>query len=165
MIVGILSDTHLDRPEGRLERLLTGELRSAGLLVHAGDHTSPTVLDYLEFADPRPYHGVAGNMDAGEVARRLPRCRLFETERVKIGVVHSFGSGAGLEGRVAGMFPEMPDVVVFGHTHRPLVERRGRLLLVNPGSPFHPRHGGPGTVALLEVSDGRAEARVVEVRG
>lgn len=163
MLVGILSDTHLDRPDERFLRLLAADLGRADFLVHAGDHVAASVVDHLEYEEPRPYFGVCGNMDPDEVVRRLPARRLVEWEGFTIGIAHGFGAGHGIVERVLGLFPETPDVLVFGHSHLPLVERRGGCLLVNPGSAFHPRHGGGGTVAFLEIADGAVSARIAEV--
>ncbi len=40
----------------------------------------------------------------------------------------------------------------------------GRVLFVNPGSPFSPRHRGKGTVAVIKV-DRELSAQIVEVNG
>lgn len=163
MIIAAISDTHLRRSEGPLERLLTGQLADADVIIHAGDHAEPAVVDYLEFVDQRDYYGVAGNMDEGSLGGRLPPTRVVELGGVTFGIVHGWGSGVGLEDRVASAFSKVPDVIVFGHSHRALVERRGGLLLVNPGSAFWPRDGQAGTFALITVEGGCAQARIVEV--
>ena len=60
---------------------------------------------------------------------------------------------------------ELPDVIVFGHTHYAAVEKRRGVLLVNPGSPaFYNFKHQTGTVALLTVSSGKAEVDVVQLK-
>lgn len=56
-------------------------------------------------------------------------------------------------------------VVVFGHSHQPLVEQvEDGPLLVNPSSPTQRRHQPVHTVAWLELRAGRvARAEIVEV--
>jgi hypothetical protein len=56
-------------------------------------------------------------------------------------------------------------VVVFGHSHLPLVDDDGSLLLLNPGSAVDPRRAKVPTVALLEITDGRPRADLVELPG
>jgi hypothetical protein len=63
---------------------------------------------------------------------------------------------------LAKAFPEHR-VVVFGHSHRPLVEDDGSLMLLNPGSACDPRSARIPTVAILEVEDGKPKARLVNL--
>ena len=162
MRVGLLSDTHLEGPDRCLTRLLAGELADAEVLLHAGDHVGDRVIDYLEHDQPRPYLGVAGNMDLGVRGRALPALRTVELGGVAVGLVHGWGPPRGLERRALEAFtPEQARVVVFGHSHLPLARQVGGRWVVNPGSAFHPR-GGAGSVALLTLEGERVE---VEFRG
>ncbi len=165
MILGVLSDTHLRTPGGRLEALLAGPLAEAEVLLHAGDYTGDEVLEHLELVDPRPFFGVAGNMDAGGAAGRLPWKRLLQFAGVRVGLVHGWGAPAGLEERVLGSFPEAPDLIVFGHSHRATQKRAGDALLVNPGSAFERRGAPQCTVALVEVGAGPIRVRFREAEG
>jgi hypothetical protein len=54
-------------------------------------------------------------------------------------------------------------VVVSGHSHRPLVERRDGVLYVNPGSAGPRRFSLPIAIAELQVSGATVEARLVEL--
>jgi putative phosphoesterase len=51
------------------------------------------------------------------------------------------------------------DVLVFGHIHKPVVER-GKQLLVCPGSPTLPRLSAP-TVAELKIIGNNISGRIV----
>lgn len=163
MILGILSDTHLTRPLPELEYLLNGPLKSAEVILHAGDHDREEVIDYLEFDEPRPYHGVAGNMDTMASSRRLGQRKILELGGLKIGLLHGWGPGEGLENRVHTAFGVAPDIIVFGHSHIPLIKRIGPTLFLNPGSPFSPRTLSRGTVMLLTIEEGVATPRLIEV--
>ncbi len=165
MILGVLSDTHLRTPGGRLEALLAGPLVEAEVLLHAGDYTGDEVLEHLEIVDPRPFFGVAGNMDAGGAAGRLPRTRLLGFAGVRVGLVHGWGGPEGLEERVRGAFPERPDLIAFGHSHRATERVVGGTLLVNPGSAFDRRGAPRCTVALVEVGKGPLRVRFREAEG
>jgi hypothetical protein len=162
--VGLLSDTHLGLADWSLERLLARELGDAEVLLHAGDHVGDGVIDYLEHDQPRPYLGVAGNMDLGARGRALPARRTLQLDGVAVGLVHGWGASAGLERRVLGAFgPDEARVVVFGHSHRPLARQVGDRWLVNPGSAFHPRGGSRGSVALLTLDRGQVAVEVRQV--
>jgi predicted phosphodiesterase len=52
-------------------------------------------------------------------------------------------------------------VVVSGHSHRPLVERSGDVLFVNPGSAGPRRFRLPVAVARLAIDAGGVEAEIV----
>jgi uncharacterized protein len=55
------------------------------------------------------------------------------------------------------------DVVVTGHSHRPLIERRGGVLYVNPGSAGPVRFRLPVSLALMQVTGSQVSARIVEL--
>ena len=56
------------------------------------------------------------------------------------------------------------DVVVFGDTHFEMVEEHDGVLFVNPGSPTIPRQMMRlGHVAILDITDGRPSARIIEL--
>ncbi len=164
-MIGVISDTHTDTFDASMARVVEGVLAEADVIIHAGDHTGADVVEHLEHVEARPYYGVSGNMDFHTGAGRLPVKRTVELGGVTIGIVHGSGSGVGLEKRVVSWFDPLPDVIIFGHSHRPLVKRIGSLLLVNPGSPFWPRGSGVGTVAMIEVTGTGIGARIVEVGG
>ena len=55
------------------------------------------------------------------------------------------------------------DVVVFGHSHRPGIEHRDRVMYLNPGSAGPRRFDLPVTIARLTIKDGGAEAEIIEI--
>ena len=56
-------------------------------------------------------------------------------------------------------------VVVSGHSHKPLIEERGSVLYVNPGSPGPRRFKLPIAAAELFVEEGSVSARITEFQG
>jgi uncharacterized protein len=72
-------------------------------------------------------------------------------------MVHDAGARGGRHRRMAEAFPGA-DVVVFGHSHEPMIERvDDGPLLVNPGSPTQRRRQPVHTVAWLELAGGRVQ--------
>ena len=163
MLLGVMSDTHLSRADGRLEALLRGPLGRAEVLVHAGDYASADVVDHLEYVDERPFYGVAGNIDPASVAHRLPAQRTFELAGVRVGLTHGFGAPHAVADRVVERFDPLPRLLVFGHSHQPLLQWRGATLLVNPGSAFDRRSAPACTVALVRLEKETLDAEIVEV--
>lgn len=137
-------------------------LRGADLIVHAGDFSAASVLEELRAAGP-PVHAVYGNADEPALRATLPKELVVEVEQARIGVVHIPGPLAGREERLTRRFADC-DAVVFGHTHLPVVERRGRVWLLNPGSPTERRRGPFHSFLRLRVSGRRISPQLVEIR-
>jgi len=158
----VVSDTHLG-PEtlDRMPPEVWDMAREADVVLHAGDVVHPAVLE--ELGERGPVHAVLGNNDHA-LRGRLPERLQVELAGVRVAMVHDSGLRAGRARRMVQWFPDA-DVVVFGHSHEPLVEQvEDGPLLVNPGSPTQRRRQAVHTVAFLELLDGRIErAEVVEV--
>jgi putative phosphoesterase len=149
-VVGLISDTHgVLRPEA------VDALRGVAAIVHAGDVGDPAILDELEGI--APVTAVRGNVDRGDLARRLPASAVVTVEGVTIYALHILDD-LDLDPRTAGVH-----VVVSGHTHEPLVRTRNGVLYVNPGSAGPRRFRLPVTVALLTVGAGEPRAEIVSL--
>ncbi|HSD59021.1 MAG TPA: YfcE family phosphodiesterase, partial [Methanotrichaceae archaeon] len=118
-----LSDTHLEGHEpipSGLAELLT----SADMILHAGDFVSVEV--YRALAEIGRLVAVCGNADSQELKRLLPARRTLEVEGIRIGLVHRASHSFDTTGAEM-MAREMEvDVLVFGHIHRPIVEKGDR---------------------------------------
>ena len=146
--VGLISDTHdLLRPEALA--FLAGSDR----IVHAGDICSPEVLDAL--AAIAPLTAVRGNNDRGAWASQLRESELVEVGGVFLYAIHDLAQ-LDIDPAAAGVA-----VVVSGHSHRPVVERRDGVLFVNPGSAGPRRFSLPISVGELTVVDGAVSARTL----
>ena len=162
--IGVLADTHLpDSGEATafLHELAARHFRDAAMILHAGDIVAPGVLEVLA---PCPVYGVRGNMDP--VTPGFPHKRVLKIDGVRIGLIHGWGPPVGLAERVRTAFADVPlDCLVFGHSHVPLCQREGALLLFNPGSATD-RRGQPSTsVGILEVAGGAIAGRIVWLDG
>jgi uncharacterized protein len=147
--IGVLSDTHLSRVTQEFRRALSDTLGPMDGLIHAGDMTALEVHDYLSTWGLR---AVRGNMDEPALQGLLPEKLIFDIEGVRIGVMHGRGGPQGLENVVAGEFQDV-DLIVFGHSHIPLVGKRGDVTLFNPGS-FRSTSSTRGTAGLIEIGPG-----------
>lgn len=158
----VLSDTHLG-PEtlDRMPPEVWDMACDADLVLHAGDVVHPVVLE--ELRGRAPVHAVLGNNDQA-LHGRLPEVVELDIDGVQLAMIHDSGATAGRRRRMHRRFPEA-DVVVFGHSHAPLIEHAADgLLLVNPGSPTQRRRQPVHTVAWLGLVDGRVDrAELIEV--
>ena len=150
--IGVISDTH-----GPLPAAAADALQGVDAILHAGDIGDPMVLTELGWI--APVTAVRGNNDTEAPLRSLPPVVRTGIAGTRFLMTHEPRS----IGRRSDAALEDVDVVVTGHTHRALVERRGSVLWVNPGSARLPRGGGGPTVAIVEVGDGPARARIVRL--
>jgi putative phosphoesterase len=159
MIVAVIADTHLPRGTRRIPQGCLDRLRTADLILHAGDLTAAAVLDDLETLGP-PVRAVHGNMDDGALLDRLPGACVVEAGGLSIGMTHDAGPRAGREERLAARFPSCA-AVVYGHTHEPQVARVGETWILNPGSPTERRRAPSHTMLVLEVADGTIKPELI----
>jgi putative phosphoesterase len=149
-IVGVVSDTHgLLRPEA------LAALQGSDRIVHAGDVGDDAILERLR--EIAPVAAVRGNNDRGAWASRLPQTHRLEVAGARIFVIHDLAELA-VDPVAIGI-----DIVVCGHSHRPVIERRGSVLYVNPGSAGPRRFRLPISVARLSIADGEVEAELVSL--
>jgi len=149
MRIGLISDTHgLVRPEAL--RFLQG----SDAIVHAGDVGDPRVLHALRAI--APLHAIRGNNDTGDWAQDLPDTLALEFGGVRLFVVHD------LKTLKRWPAPAGTQVVVCGHSHKPLVSpHENGFLLVNPGSAGPRRFKLPVGAAELAIGgSGAFEARL-----
>jgi putative phosphoesterase len=135
-------------------------LDESDLVLHAGDVVSAGALE--ELASLGPLEAVAGNMDQPALQTALPERRIVEVEGARIGLLHDAGPRTGREQRLRAAFPGC-DVIVYGHTHVPQLKRHGDAWIVNPGSPTERRSSPAHSMAVLRVSNGAVEPRLVRL--
>ena len=161
MRIVVVSDTHIPDFARSLPAALAPALRRAELVLHAGDVTSPGVLD--ELAGYAPVRAALGNGDGVEVAAwGAEDVVRLSVDGVRFVVLHDSGPAKGRQARLARRFPDA-DVVVFGHSHIPVDVRTGSPRLFNPGSPTWKRRQPAPTFGLLDVRDGSVRARIVQL--
>lgn len=138
MIIGIVSDTHLSSRHRDLPTQLWEGLQGVDLILHAGDFCDWWV--YEKLSELAPVEAVAGNNDGDEIVERLGLQKIIEVAGKRIGLVHGDGWRGTTPDRAFKTFTSgTVDIIVFGHSHTPLSERRDDILLFNPGSPTDKR--------------------------
>ncbi|MDO1530307.1 metallophosphoesterase family protein [Fulvimonas sp. R45] len=150
--IGLISDTH-----GLLRPAAVDFLRGCERIVHAGDIGDASILEALDVL--APVTAVRGNNDREPPLARLPEAVTLQVGAVRLYVLHDLKQLA-VDPAAAGVH-----VVVSGHSHRPLVEQRGGVLFVNPGSAGRRRFALPICVGELRVDGREVTPRVVELDG
>jgi putative phosphoesterase len=148
-LIGVISDTHgLVRPEA------VEALSGVDMILHAGDIGDAAVLDKLRAI--APVVAVRGNNDRGEWAESLPEWEVVEIGALSIYMLHDLNE---IDISPSGAF----QVVISGHSHKPLVEERRGVLYLNPGSAGPRRFSLPISLAHLRVEDGAMQAKLIEL--
>lgn len=170
MRIGVISDTHMPPYDDLVCTSVEEAFAGVDAILHAGDLVTLSVLDWLETI--APVTAARGNNDTYlPDDPRLADTHLLDLDGARVGMTHVLPVRRAAEpptvpdlARQCGLDP-VPDVWVFGDSHREIVEWRDGVLLVNPGSPTSPhlRVDLPGTVVILTVTDGHPEAEVVRL--
>ncbi len=141
--VGLISDTH-----GKLRPEVFDLFEGVDAILHAGDVGDPSIL--AELATIAPVHAVHGNTDDYDI-------RAVAGESVAVGlggrrivVVHGHLFGSPTPFNLRAAFPDC-DVIVYGHTHKPLIDASARPLVVNPGAAGAARFRLKPSVAILDL--------------
>ncbi len=149
-VIGVISDTH-----GLLRDEALTALAGSDYVIHAGDIGDEEILEALRAIAPLTV--VRGNVDTQPWTQKIPHGDMLEVEGVRIYVVHDLGT-LDITPAAAGV-----SVVVYGHSHHPDVFTRGGVIYFNPGSAGPRRFRLPVTVGRIDVQNGAARAKIVEV--
>ncbi len=138
--LGVISDTHgLLRPEAK------SALEGLEHILHIGDVGSEKVWQELNVI--APVTAVKGNVDKGDWAKTLPLTEVFSWGESHVYLLHDL-SELDLDPAAAGF-----QVVLSGHSHRPVEEFKDGVLYLNPGSAGPFRFRLPCTMAYLFLSE------------
>ena len=147
MRLGIISDTHgLLRPE------VFDVFREVDHILHGGDVGSAGLLH--ELGAIAPVTAVYGNTDGWDLRGRLPQVAKVRLDGFDIVVTHGDQLGSPTPEKLNAAFPDA-EIIVFGHTHRPLLTVVDVVVTVmNPGGAGPPRFGLPPSVGIMELEAG-----------
>lgn len=165
MRIGLVTDTHLPSLIRSLDDLgpeCAAFFRTVDLILHGGDVTAPSVLDWL--AAFAPVIVAQGNNDDFSDPRMQPVQR-FEVQGWRIGMIHNLApeSRPIAELRARHFDGAALDILIGGHTHLERLEVREGALLVNSGSPTlpHQKETRLGSVGLLEFDGDHLHAEIL----
>lgn len=148
MKVLVISDTH--GKEQYLEQVLE-KVRPLDLVIHLGDFDGGE--EYIQMISPCPVEMVSGNND---FFNGLPRDKMIQVGKYNIMMTHGHRynvySGTGTLKELAR--ENHADIVMYGHTHVPLIDLSDSVWVINPGSIALPRQQGRiPTYIIMELDD------------
>jgi putative phosphoesterase len=146
MRVLIVSDTH-----GRNHYLLKTLERVSpiDMLIHLGDIEGGE--EYIKSIVPCPMEMIAGNND---FFNGLPKEKIIQIGKYSIMLTHGhrYGVNFSTNGLLDSATRNKVDIVMFGHTHVPMIDLSGAIWVINPGSLALPRqHGRVPTFILMDI--------------
>lgn len=147
MRLGVISDTHgLLRPE------VFDVFADVDHILHGGDIGPAALLDELQAI--APVTAVYGNTDDWSLRDRLPQVAAVQLDGFEIVVTHGDQFGTPTPQKLHAAFPQA-EIIVFGHTHRPLLTLVDVVVTVmNPGGAGRRRFDLPASVGILELEPG-----------
>jgi len=154
MKILIVSDTH--RKNDNYFRLL--QMYTPDLIIHCGD-SEGSEYALTEAADC-PVQIVLGNNDFFSY---LPRELELKLGGFQVWVTHghNYYVSMGNENIKREAVARGKDIVIYGHTHRPVVDRTGGVIAVNPGSLSYPRQEGHRpSYAIMDVDGGKVDIAI-----
>jgi putative phosphoesterase len=153
MIIGLVSDTH-----GLLRDSVLKALAGVSLILHAGDVGGGAILDALGAI--APVRAVLGNVD-GPDPSLAPQVQLT-VGGLTLHMSHGHELGAPTPELLLARYKA--DIIVYGHTHKPLVHRAGTRLVVNPGAAGPKRFKLRPSIGRMSIANGRAEVDIVTLQ-
>ncbi len=151
MRIGLIADTHnLLRPEA------LAALQGVDHLIHAGDIGGPHILADLERIAPLSV--VRGNNDQDSWADAIPERLTLRFGAIALHVLHDLKQ-LDIDPAAQGI-----DVVIAGHSHKPLHEKRNGVLYLNPGSAGPRRFKLPIGVGLLHIEGRQVRAKLITLQ-
>ncbi len=152
MKILIVSDTH--RSLKTLREALERE-EPIDMLIHLGD-VERQMAEVRQMVDC-PIHMIAGNND---FLCGLPNEEEFRIGRYRVFITHGHAYLVNItEEHLQERARELDaDIVMYGHTHRPLLISEEDLVTLNPGSLTYPRQSGRRPSYIVMEMDRAGEA-------
>jgi putative phosphoesterase len=145
--LGVISDTH-----GLLRPQVFDVFAGVDHILHGGDIGPANLLEELEAI--APVTAVYGNTDGMDVRARLSDVARVQLDGFRIVVTHGDQFGSPTPEKLNAAFPEA-EIIVFGHTHRPLLTLVDTVVTVmNPGGAGPRRFDLSPSVGIMELEPG-----------
>ena len=183
MRVGLISDTHNPSVGMEPPQEVTAAFQGVDVILHAGDIYSHACLDWLEAIAPVYAVELGAEAHFETDHRVVDKKRVLNLDGHSIGLIHDlmvpgmaqeltehsplskhFPPDADLSKALETVFDSAVDIVIFGHTHYPVIEEYQGILMVNPGSPQLPKQlRRLGQVAVMELEPGQKSAEILNL--
>lgn len=165
ILIGVISDTHIPSrgpiiPESIIQDFLN---KNIDYIFHLGDYTTLDAhKSLIKLFGKDKVISVSGNMDEQKITQILPKTREISIIGYKIFLTHGSGGPNGIIERLNREFNLINyDIIIFGHTHRPLNEKRDGKLYLNPGTPTDKRFTNVNSYSYLKLSQNKIDVDII----
>ncbi|WP_432408052.1 metallophosphoesterase family protein [Wukongibacter sp. M2B1] len=150
MKIGVISDTHIGKNLYKLKDFLGRHLNDIDMIIHAGDYKTLAVVNTLKNFER--FVGVWGNVDDKDIQKLVKEKEIIEIQDYRIGVFHGHGVKQTTIDRAYKAFKDdNVDIIIFGHSHQPIIKTKDNILMLNPGSPTNKRKERWFSYIILEL--------------
>jgi putative phosphoesterase len=152
MRVAVLADTHFKNNKLNLPQMVIKHLEGIDGIIHCGDVKEKGLLDVLEAY--APVFAVHGNVDDEGLQWKLKEKLVINLNNYRIGIVHGHGEKGKTADRAIEAFKNTEiDILLFGHSHQPLLQTKKGVLMINPGSPTVKRREKKHSMVILNLEE------------
>ncbi len=153
MKILVVSDSHRYNENIEIIKSKVGKL---DMVIHCGD--TEGTEDYIRSLFPCTVCIVAGNND---YFSNIPQEATFTIGEKRVMVTHGHRHhvNAGVDMLVRDAINKKADIVIFGHTHRPMIEHRDGVIVLNPGSISYPRQADRRPSYIIIETNSRGDVQ------
>ena len=172
ILIGLLSDTHVPQRTKSVPNVVIDDFkkRNVDYIFHMGDFTSFEVYKKLidTFGKDKVI-AVRGNMDFdSNLKKALPESLEFKIYNFKVLMLHGMGGPNIIIKRLIKKLDLLNsdyDIVIFGHTHRPVNEKQDGILFLNPGTttPIDNKFTVISSYGYLRISKEKIEPEIINL--
>jgi uncharacterized protein len=159
MKIAVISDTHLRKHTEKMSGLISKHFADVDMVIHAGDFTNARVISLIKAN--KKLIGVWGNNDGEEIRSILKEKEIVVLNGYRIGIYHGHGEEKTTQDRAIDLFKsDRVDIIIFGHSHKPLIMTKKDVLIINPGSITSKRNDRWYSYVILELQKDSIKAEL-----
>lgn len=149
----------MDKHTSKIDKLIDKCFKDVDLIIHLGDFTSIRVLEKIK--KKKKVIGVWGNNDRGRLRQELKEKEIVTLNGYKVGLFHGHGTEKNTLDRVYNIFKDdNVDIILFGHSHQPMIKTKNKTLIINPGSPSKKIRERWFSYVVLSLKKDKIEAKI-----
>ncbi len=173
LLIGLLSDTHIPQRTNEIPQVIIDDFKKKNVdyVFHMGDFVSYNVYEALiDTFGEKKVIAVLGNMDFdSKLKESLPEKLEFELFGHKILMLHGMGGPNIIIKRLIKKLDLLNsdyNIVIFGHTHRPVNEIHHDILFLNPGTttPIDNKFTVISSYGYLRISKNKIEPQIIKIK-